>query len=113
MVYVPTCAVSIADKGGALSQIKAHPWSKVFHKRMPADAVDLVSKLLQYSPHLRFNALEACAHPFFDELRDPTCRLPSGCVSLAFSPTREHWDRVVVGGCNEWVGRKRAEVIAR
>lgn len=59
-------------------QIKAHPWSKVFHKRMPADAVDLVSKLLQYSPHLRFNALEACAHPFFDELRDPTCRLPSG-----------------------------------
>ena len=23
-------------------QIKAHPWAKVFSKRMPADAVDLV-----------------------------------------------------------------------
>jgi glycogen synthase kinase 3 beta len=24
-------------------QIKAHPWTKVFSKRMPADAIDLVS----------------------------------------------------------------------
>lgn len=59
-------------------QIKAHPWTKVFHKRMPADAVDLVSRLLQYSPHLRCTALQACAHPFFDELREPNVRLPSG-----------------------------------
>mmetsp|Transcript_30291 Transcript_30291/g.98501 ORF Transcript_30291/g.98501 Transcript_30291/m.98501 type:complete len:419 (+) Transcript_30291:153-1409(+) len=59
-------------------QIKAHPWTKVFHKRMPADAIDLVSRLLQYSPHLRCTALEACAHPFFDELRDPNAALPNG-----------------------------------
>jgi len=59
-------------------QIKAHPWSKVFHKRMPSDAVDLVSRLLQYSPHLRCTAIQACAHPFFDELRDPSMRIPSG-----------------------------------
>lgn len=26
-------------------QIKAHPWTKVFSKRMPPDAVDLVSRL--------------------------------------------------------------------
>ena len=26
-------------------QIKAHPWTKVFSKRMPPDAVDLVSPL--------------------------------------------------------------------
>ncbi|PIN21998.1 Glycogen synthase kinase-3 [Handroanthus impetiginosus] len=37
-------------------QIKAHPWHKVFHKRMPPEAVDLVSRLLQYSPTLRFTA---------------------------------------------------------
>lgn len=37
-----------------------------------------VSKLLQYSPHLRFKALEAMAHPFFDELRDPSSVLPNG-----------------------------------
>jgi serine/threonine protein kinase len=59
-------------------QIKAHPWHKVFHRRMPPEAVDLVSRLLQYSPNLRYSALEACVHPFFDELRDPNCRLPNG-----------------------------------
>lgn len=59
-------------------QIKAHPWHKVFPKRTPAEAVDLVSRLLQYSPSLRYTALEACVHPFFDELRDPMTRLPTG-----------------------------------
>ncbi|XP_010925615.1 shaggy-related protein kinase eta [Elaeis guineensis] len=59
-------------------QIKAHPWHKVFHKRMPPEAIDLASRLLQYSPNLRCTALEACAHPFFDELREPNARLPSG-----------------------------------
>ncbi|VAH74304.1 unnamed protein product [Triticum turgidum subsp. durum] len=34
-------------------QIKAHPWHKIFHKRMPAEAIDLASRLLQYSPNLR------------------------------------------------------------
>ncbi|XP_048138056.1 shaggy-related protein kinase eta isoform X1 [Rhodamnia argentea] len=59
-------------------QIKAHPWHKIFHKRMPPEAIDLASRLLQYSPRLRCTALEACAHPFFDELREPNARLPTG-----------------------------------
>ncbi|XP_075510834.1 shaggy-related protein kinase alpha-like isoform X1 [Primulina tabacum] len=59
-------------------QIKAHPWHKIFNKRMPTEAVDLVSRLLQYSPTLRFTALEACAHPFFDDLREPNACLPNG-----------------------------------
>ncbi|OIT30632.1 shaggy-related protein kinase epsilon [Nicotiana attenuata] len=86
-------------------QIKAHPWHKIFHKRMPPEAVDLVSRLLQYSPNLRCTSvsvtssvpvfslffsfppvrssaanavLEALAHSFFDELRDPNTRLPNG-----------------------------------
>ncbi|XP_050223103.1 shaggy-related protein kinase alpha [Mercurialis annua] len=59
-------------------QIKAHPWHKIFHKRMPPEAVDLVSRLLQYSPNLRCSALDALTHPFFDELRDPNSRLPNG-----------------------------------
>ncbi|KAF9605850.1 hypothetical protein IFM89_019109 [Coptis chinensis] len=59
-------------------QIKAHPWHKIFHKRVPPEAVDLVSRLLQYSPNLRCTPLDACVHPFFDELRDPNTRLPSG-----------------------------------
>ncbi|CAL9149403.1 unnamed protein product [Musa hybrid cultivar] len=59
-------------------QIKAHPWHKIFHKRMPPEAIDLTSRLLQYSPCFRCSALEACAHPFFDELREPNVRLPNG-----------------------------------
>lgn len=75
---------------------------------MPPEAVDLASRLLQYSPSLRCTAvsssllyldeittqeipgprfltstlslwqLEAMAHPFFDELREPNVRLPNG-----------------------------------
>ncbi|KAJ3676046.1 hypothetical protein LUZ60_003458 [Juncus effusus] len=59
-------------------QIKAHPWHKIFNKRTPPEAVDLVSRLLQYSPNLRCTAMDALIHPFFDELRDPQTRLPNG-----------------------------------
>ncbi|KAB2056286.1 hypothetical protein E1A91_A11G095000v1 [Gossypium mustelinum] len=59
-------------------QIKAHPWHKIFHKQLPPAAVDLVSRLLQYSPNIRCTSLEACAHPFFDNLRDPNVCLPNG-----------------------------------
>jgi len=67
-------------------QIKAHPWSKVFSKRMPADAVDLVAKLLQYSPEKRTSAIAAMTHPFFDELRNPNTKLPNGAPSLQHRP---------------------------
>ncbi|KAK9273770.1 hypothetical protein L1049_018580 [Liquidambar formosana] len=51
-------------------QIKAHPWHKIFHKRMPPEAVDLVSRLLQYSPNLRCTAVRILncfksSSPFF------------------------------------------------
>eukprot|EP00882_Tetradesmus_deserticola_P000676 GHRQ01000740.1.p1 GENE.GHRQ01000740.1~~GHRQ01000740.1.p1 ORF type:complete len:456 (+),score=189.82 GHRQ01000740.1:156-1523(+) len=59
-------------------QIKPHPWTKVFSKRMPADAIDLVSRLLQYAPQKRYGSYQAMTHPFFDELRDPATLLPNG-----------------------------------
>jgi glycogen synthase kinase 3 beta len=59
-------------------QIKGHPWAKVFRSRTPPEAIDLVSKLLSYTPTTRLTALEACTHPFFDELRDPNVILPNG-----------------------------------
>jgi len=59
--------------------IKAHPWPKVFKTRtITPEALDLISKVLQYTPTIRFKPFEVCAHPFFDELRDPAARLPSG-----------------------------------
>lgn len=59
-------------------QIKPHPWSRVFRARTPSDAISLTSKLLEYTPGSRLSPLEACAHTFFDELREPGIRLPNG-----------------------------------
>jgi len=56
-------------------QIKPHPFSKVFRKASP-DAIDLISRLLEYTPTQRLSAIEALTHPFFEELRDPNTKLP-------------------------------------
>jgi len=56
-------------------QIKPHPFSKVFRKA-DSSAIDLIAKLLEYTPTQRLSAIEAMVHPFFDELRDPNTRLP-------------------------------------
>jgi len=59
-------------------QIKAHPWQKVFRARTSPEAIDLVSRLLEYTPSARITPLQACAHTYFDELRDASTKLPSG-----------------------------------
>lgn len=74
-------------------QIKPHPFNKVrihtedlstkceltscqvFRKADP-NAIDLISKLLEYTPTQRLSAIDAMVQPFFDELRDPSTRLP-------------------------------------
>lgn len=70
-------------------QIKAHPWTKVFRPRTPPEAIQVVSRLLEYIPSARISPLEACAHAFFDELREPSTRLPNGRelpILFNFSP---------------------------
>jgi glycogen synthase kinase 3 beta len=74
-------------------QIKPHPFSKVsgltycemafflthclqVFKKADRDALDLIEKLLEYTPTQRLSAIDAMVHPFFDELRDPATRLP-------------------------------------
>jgi glycogen synthase kinase 3 beta len=73
-------------------QIKPHPFSKVHiypnllhvhtlklfqvFRKADNNAIDLISKLLEYTPTQRLSAIEAMVHPFFDELRDPATRLP-------------------------------------
>ena len=47
----------------------------MFRKADP-NAIDLISKLLEYTLTQRLSAIDAMVHPFFDELRDPTTRLP-------------------------------------
>ncbi|KAI9687585.1 MAG: regulator of ime2 [Bathelium mastoideum] len=74
-------------------QIKPHPFSKVdttslkqrsqllighnqVFRRAEPSAIDLISRLLEYTPTQRLSAIEAMVHPFFDDLRDPSTRLP-------------------------------------
>ncbi|TMS36885.1 hypothetical protein L596_003950 [Steinernema carpocapsae] len=59
-------------------QIRAHPWPQVFRPRTSPEAVELVSRLLEYTPGNRLTPLQACAHPLFDDLRLPDSTLPSG-----------------------------------
>jgi len=59
-------------------QIKAHSWPKVFRARTSPEAIDLVSRLLEYTPSARISPLQACAHSFFDELREAGTKLPNG-----------------------------------
>ncbi|CAF1156663.1 unnamed protein product [Rotaria sordida] len=66
-------------------QIKAHPWHKVFRNKTPPMAIDLVCRLLDYTPATRLTPLEACVHAFFDELRDPDTRLPNGPLPPLFN----------------------------
>ncbi|TCD62260.1 regulator of ime2 [Steccherinum ochraceum] len=71
-------------------QIKPHPFSKVFRPRTAPEAIDLVSKLLEYTPESRLSAVEAMCHPFFDELRTEGARMPNGKdFPLLFNFTRE------------------------
>jgi glycogen synthase kinase 3 beta len=56
-------------------QIKPHPFNKVFRKA-DANAIELISRLLEYTPTERLSAIDAMVHPFFDELRDPATRFP-------------------------------------
>jgi hypothetical protein len=59
-------------------QIKPHPFAKVFRPRTAPEAIELVGRLLEYTPEARLSAVEAMVHPFFDELRVEGARMPNG-----------------------------------
>jgi len=56
-------------------QIKPHPWHKVFRSRTSPEAIDYISKLLQYDPKTRPTGLQGCLHVLFDDLRDQNTRI--------------------------------------
>lgn len=50
----------------------------MFKSKTPQESIDFLSLLLQYSPDKRLSAIEALAHPYFDELRDPNTKMMNG-----------------------------------
>jgi len=62
----------------AFPSIVARSWRTVFNKTVGQDVTDLLGAFLQYDPEARVKPLEACAHHFFDDLRDERQRCPDG-----------------------------------
>eukprot|EP00923_Selenidium_pygospionis_P019724 GHVN01034384.1.p1 GENE.GHVN01034384.1~~GHVN01034384.1.p1 ORF type:complete len:428 (+),score=32.73 GHVN01034384.1:619-1902(+) len=58
--------------------IKPKEWTRVFGSHVTKEAIDLIDQMLRYEPNARLRPFEALAHPFFDELREPSTRLPTG-----------------------------------
>lgn len=52
----------------------------MFKQKTSAEGIDLVQKVLVYDPLKRLTPIDALLHPFFDELRVESTRLPNGHV---------------------------------
>ncbi|OCH95242.1 Pkinase-domain-containing protein [Obba rivulosa] len=99
-------------------QIKPHPFSKVFRPRTAPEAIDLVSKLLEYTPEARLSAVEAMCQPFFDELREEGAKMPNGKdFPPLFDFTREELSvrpdlisRLVPRHCEKELGSRSIDV---
>ncbi|KAM3846658.1 glycogen synthase kinase-3 beta isoform 4-T5 [Vipera latastei] len=83
-VYKAIAALGMKELGEQLRVPHHSPGLsyKVFRPRTPPEAIALCSRLLEYTPTARLTPLEACAHSFFDELRDPNIKLPSDRVQI-------------------------------
>jgi len=64
--------------------VKPLPWKIVFagvsyeNEPVPDDAIAFLSCLLKFTPNERLRAFDCLAHPYFDELRLETTKIPHG-----------------------------------
>lgn len=58
--------------------IKPQGLAKFFPPKVPTEAIDLLAKTFIYDPKKRITAIEALNHEFFDELKSPDVKMPSG-----------------------------------
>jgi len=68
--------------------IKRHPWDKLFPADTPAHVLDLIGKMLRYTPSHRILPLECLCHPFFDTLRQEHTKT-DGIISHYFDFTAD------------------------
>jgi len=59
-------------------QIKAYPWHTIFPKHVSDVTIDFIRSVLTYDPTKRLHPLKALLHPFFNDLRKESTRLPNG-----------------------------------
>uniref|UniRef100_A0A0K0D5N4 Protein kinase domain-containing protein n=1 Tax=Angiostrongylus cantonensis TaxID=6313 RepID=A0A0K0D5N4_ANGCA len=75
IVGIPTkediLAMNQNHKEMDLPTVKSIPLRKLLRGKSLSAAVSLLSSIFRYDPSARSSAIEALAHPFFDELRNP------------------------------------------
>jgi len=71
--------------------INRHPWEKLFPSDTPAHVLDLIAKMLRYTPSHRVLPLECLCHPFFDSLRQEHS-ITSGPISHYFDFSAEEME---------------------
>ncbi|KAL7668626.1 hypothetical protein ACOME3_009321 [Neoechinorhynchus agilis] len=104
-------------------QIKSSPWATVFPGKASASAVDLVSKLLQYTPNERLLPFHALTHKYFSELREKVKQLPNGkelpplfnftqfeLSAFDNDPNRENLIRIITNGNHFDVSRGQSQL---
>jgi glycogen synthase kinase 3 beta len=69
--------------------IKRHPWEKLFPSDTPSHVLDLIAKMLRYTPTHRILPLESLCHPFFDSLRQEHNIPSSPNISIYFDFSTE------------------------
>lgn len=69
-------AMNSYNESYSFPYVKMFPLPKLLHNKASPEAIDLISKLLVYSPSKRLTAHQAMMHPFFDALRVQVVRMP-------------------------------------
>lgn len=83
-------------KGAKMPNIKPTPWTKVFQNcKVDPMAIDLLSKVLIYNPEKRLKPLEALMHPYFDELRNPKCKINGKSLENLFNFTEGNTENII------------------
>ncbi|CAD6187484.1 unnamed protein product [Caenorhabditis auriculariae] len=80
----------------SLSQLPDLPGigiAKVLNRRPSGNALQVIQGFLKYSPSQRMDPLEALALPYFDDLRNPSAKLPNGAP---LPPIFEWYEKEVV-----------------
>ncbi|CAO3623341.1 unnamed protein product [Cunninghamella blakesleeana] len=72
-----------------LPRVNPIPLTKVFRSKTPKEVLDLLDKLIEYIPSQRITAIEALAHPFFDELRQQAQGINATSFPSLFDFTKE------------------------
>lgn len=98
-------------------QIKPYPWQKIFrNKNVEEGFIELINTLLVYDPSVRARPIQALLDPYFDELRDPSTKLPNGknIPSEVFEFSKEEWqnDKQMIEKIIEkktWTGYKNVQ----